>query len=212
MIVDMGKAREIRSELVNRTSQSIRAYWRSVGVPDSEGDERSVVELIFDLCVNKLSTDQGVAFRTVIISLGDGGKSFKLGNLWLDLRKLLTVISTSTLSFVGAVAVPWTTPLAVLLVLDALRETMTKNITEKQASVLYTLWSRGGQAHSIGFDKMLVLVNEDRSCHGYAAITPGELRDAIATLQHIGCIEQSGDNPKKWRLRERIQLKGGAVP
>lgn len=195
---------EINRDVVDPTAKLIRAYWRSEGVPDKDGDEYDIIRKVIDLYEIKKINIGSNKLDTIIMSSGGSARSIKLRNILLDLRKLIKAVATSTLTIVGSVEVPWTIPLAALLVLDTLFDIMAQDINEKQASVLYALWSRSGEIRSFNSNDLLDIVNNDRNDSCNKPLTADDLTEALDNLKQIGCIKQISKEKKEWQICESI--------
>src|SRR6266508_2272157 len=88
-----------------------------------------------------------------------GGEAVKTLNHLLDIRKLLTAIATGVLTFAGVLQAPWLAVLAALCVWDHLLSAMRVELSEKDASVLWTLWNMESRPRRVKGMDVLNAVN-----------------------------------------------------
>lgn len=135
-----------------------------------------------------------------------GGQSVKPGNIVLNMRKFVTAVASGVLTTVGVVEVPWTAIFGALVVWDSLYAGATAELSEAEASVVWTLWCLCDEGHTVADDGLLEAVNAERQKHGRPALTHRELQDALRKLERIGSIERSSENGSRWWLREWVRV------
>lgn len=144
--------------------------------------------------------------RYISIKMGGagGGKSRKVGNVWLDIRKLVAAFAKTTLSAASIAANPWTAPLAGLIIWDELVSRTTVEVEERDATVVWTLWINRDANALVAKHALLAMVNEERSLYGRAVLTAEELTTSLELLKKVGCIQEFDGDPLFWWVCERV--------
>ena len=112
----------------------------------------------------------------------------------------------SGLTVVGAVAIPWTAPLAALVIWDTLWSNFKADLSEREAAIIWTMWVRRDRDDCISDSGLLDLVNTELEIYGRGAISKQELHDSLETLINMGCIKRSKSDGSKWWLREWVRV------
>lgn len=178
--------------------------------PDIDADTKTrLAGEILDAAISIIppqEEDPVVQFVTLQMAGRLGGSSVKPGNIILDVQKLLTSIGKIGLATAAIVAKPWLAPFALLVLWDDLYSRVKVNIQEREASVIWTVWLHKDNFKSIAKEGLLELVNQERSTSDRAALTQGELDDALGTLLKMRCIAESRQDPNKWWVRESVRI------
>jgi hypothetical protein len=131
-----------------------------------------------------------------------GLRSVKPTNVRLNLGRLVQSIASGTLTLVGAIEVPWTIPLAALVIWNELFALMSMKVSEDDACVIWALWRHADPAHEIAHSELLPLVNEERAKHGRPGFAQSDLDLVLERLTSFRCIRRVGMDPPRWQLRE----------
>lgn len=136
-----------------------------------------------------------------------GGSSTKPGNVTLNMRKLVIAIASGILTIVGAFAAPWTLVLGALVTWDSLWSCLQLNLSEIEASVLWTLWKNRGEDDTVAKVQVLDAVNRERGHFGKRSLSEREVEDSLEDLQRMGCIEEPANDNSRWWLREWVIIE-----
>lgn len=145
--------------------------------------------------------------QMVTMSVGGrgGGASVKPGNIRLDIRHLVTGIASGVLTVVGVVQAPWTAIFGALVIWDSLYAGARIELSESDASVLWTLWLLCDDKHTMAEIGLLAKVNAERGKYGRVALTQQDLDDSLQRLTRIQSIERA-DDESRWWLREWVRV------
>ena len=185
--------------------QEIFEIAKNTIAPHFSNPEQLSIKIIDHFCgITPPEIDTTIHLITDIKPGGLGGaRSSKLGNIWLNWRKLLIDGSESILTIVGAVAVPWLIPLAGLVVWNKVWSLSSIKIDEGHAAVIWTMWKNRDEENCIKNDKVLDLVNKDLSKYNRPMMNEKELKDILKDLEEMECIEGTKEN--NWWLREWVK-------
>ena len=137
-----------------------------------------------------------------------GGKTRKQGNVILDLRKLMGLVAGGTLTIAGATALPMLAPFAILAIWQQLTESLEIEVSEMDASVLWSMHLHSDDDGRIdGGEPLLALANAERAQYQRRPISRSELDDCLRNLAKLRCIERDGNAQTRWRLIERLSLQ-----
>jgi hypothetical protein len=136
-----------------------------------------------------------------------GGVSVKAGNIRVDMRRLLVAGAQTTRDVVATVKSPWLLPLTALILWDRLWSLLSIEITDKEASVIWTMWMNCDERRTISEAGLLESVNQLRESKEHGPLTGQELQDALERLAKMGCIAPSKADPSRWWLSEWIRVK-----
>jgi hypothetical protein len=136
-----------------------------------------------------------------------GGRSMKPGNIRLNMRQLITALANGTLAAVGAFQVPWTAVLGALVVWDGLYSAASVDLSERDASVMWTLWISCDDNRTVSSQGLLQLVNAERDRCGRVLLSDMELQDALERLKKMRSIERWSKDPSRWWLREWVSVQ-----
>ena len=147
---------EKRAELLQELSEVLRGC----GTPDADRDHLS--KAILDSYISTAPPESPrLEFGFMVVGpMGiGGGQSTKPGNITLNIGKLLDALATGVLTGVGAAQVPFTIPLAALVIWNSLWRTAQVTISETEAGVLYTMWQGKNADHDVSEDGLLEKCN-----------------------------------------------------
>jgi len=142
---------------------------------------------------------------TTMAALGRGGaNSRKPGNITLNWRRLFDLVPDITLAGAGAVGTTWLLPVAALYVWMKLLNSATIKIEEKDAFVLYALWTHKNDKDRISEDDGFAKSNLLAEKHGMPPIQRDTFDRAVNKLSSLDCIELEAGII--W-LREWVRIK-----
>ena len=194
------KAEEKRKELLKSVQDSIK-------MPSlSDQNCAKISEQIINNFTDITPPEIEISFDLVIMRKGGmgGGRSNKPGNILLNWKKLLVNGSESILTIVGANAVPWLIPLAALIVWDKIYSASTIEISERHATLIWTLWKNCDEKKCIEYKLIKDLVNWELGRYNRPKLEQKELDMLLKDLEKIECIEETDEN--KWWLREWVKV------
>ena len=186
-------------------AQVVAAACAGIGEPM---DEKSVAAIIGCFAVIT-PPEYRFVVRMVRMNEGgrDGGDSLKPGNILLNMRQLVTAIAGGVLTVIGVVQMPWTAVFGALVLWDTLYAAAKSELSERDASVLWTLWLLRDSKETVADAGLLDAVNAERAKYGRNPITEQELLDALRRLVSIGSIKRSTQDKSRWWLREWVRVK-----
>jgi hypothetical protein len=158
--------------------------------------------------VNKIVEGGGSYYVNKIVEGGgEEAVSIKPFNILLNMRRLIQAITGGVIAFSGVPTMPWLAVVAALFVWCTLYEAATEKLSEKDASVLWTLWvRRDTQNNTIPDAGLLRKVNAERKKYGHTRISPEELKESLDHLVHIKSIERYSEDETRWWLREWVKV------
>jgi hypothetical protein len=135
-----------------------------------------------------------------------GGVSVKPGNVRLNMRQLVKCIASGVITIVGVVQLPWTAVFGALVIWDDLYAGTRIELSESDASVMWTLWLNRDEDHTVAERGLLQKVNEERHKYGATELTQRELDDSLQRLSTLRSIERANDE-SRWWLREWVRVR-----
>lgn len=142
---------------------------------------------------------------TVMANLGRGGaNSRKPGNITLNWRNFFDLVPDITLAGAGAVGTNWLIPFAALYVWTKLWNAAAIKIEEKDAFILYSLWTHRNEKDRISEDDGFFKTNLLTEKQGMPPIKREAFDQAVTTLSSLDCIELEAGII--W-LREWVRIK-----
>lgn len=142
---------------------------------------------------------------TVMANLGrGGGNSRKPGNITLNWRKFFDLVPDVTLAGAGAVGTNWLIPFAALYIWVKLWNAATIKIDEKDAFILYFLWTHRNDEDRISEDEGFSKTNLLAEKHRMPSVKREAFDQAVNTLSSLDCIELKAGII--W-LREWVRIK-----
>lgn len=188
--------------------ESIKSYLVYANL--CEAERRQVAEIIVStsIRVTPPEKEQVAFYRLVTLdpSGRGGGKSTKLGNIRLNVGKLMEGVANGTFAVVSSYQVPWLAPFAFILLWKSLRKSVQVDLTENDAAVIYAMWVyRDRDNNEISEVNLLGNVNCHLTKYDRLPISQKDLQFSISNLAKIGSIQQSSKNPGNWWLCEWVQ-------
>lgn len=206
MEYDTERAKEKNEELVNLAREAILRYWSSAGSNAGPLEALKAATEIVNNFTRVTPPEKEPVILELITMNGRGrARSVKPGNVLLNFRKLLTSLAASGLAVVGAVAVPWTAPLAAIIIWDSVWSNLKVELSEREAAIIWTMWLNRDDDNRVSDAELLDMVNSELRKNGRSSISHQELDDSLKTLKRMQCIERSESDPSKWWLREWVQ-------
>jgi hypothetical protein len=211
---------ELDYKASNRMSNKLRSILRdtatAVAVESGLRWDSSTVDLWTDAmmrsAVSVSPPQQGEPPPMWFIVMGAPGNpveptSRRLGNVRFNIGKLCKGVITLTLSIPAMANVPW---LAVLVfsrgVID-LAEAMEVKLSEREAMVVWTMWTIATDDNVVPSGRLLDQVNGRLTEYGRSTITQQQLDEALTKLKKVRFVETSKTDPSAWWLRDWVQVR-----
>jgi hypothetical protein len=208
MELDYERAAQKRKELEGEVSKAVLDYWQG---NDQQGDTSEAHLIAAKIIVNLADIDPPEKEDSGYISLfilkpggGGGGRSFKPGNVRLNIQKLMHAVAGGAVSVMTAVDRPWLIPFVAIRTFNDLCTSLEVKITERDAAVLWTIWKHCDGSGFVAEDDLLNNVNSELADYGRNRISQMELDDSLTTLTKISTIERSASIIGKWKLTEGV--------
>jgi hypothetical protein len=199
-----------KSDELNHTmAEAIAAYFVKCGVSPDRALVESPSGLVIAHFVTVREHDHrsNSGFITMQPGGHGGGRSRKLGNVRLNLRKLVEALATAGLSAVGLAQAPWAAPLAALVLWSQLRSTTEVSVSEREAAVIWTMWAhRRTEDNTISDDQLFSLVNRELRESGRHEISREELDASLDILSRVGTVSTWKNDTTRWWLREWVSV------
>lgn len=123
-------------------------------------------------------------------SLYDGGQSRKLGNIYLNWKKLMAIVPDATIAGAGAATAPtWMIPFIALYIWNKLWCSTEEKLTENEAFAISALWTHRNAENKITTAEGFSRTNELRSRNGRPKLNRKRYDDALARLLRMHCIK-----------------------
>ena len=137
-----------------------------------------------------------------------GGTSRKLGNIRLDIARLMEAAASGVFTVISSNSAPWTIPFAGVLLWNSLSRSIKIDLTENEVAVLWTLWqlSAGKRVVDESETEILTAVNLHLKKYDRGKMKKGDLVHSISKLNKIGSIKRTRDG-KNWFVCEWIRVK-----
>src|SRR5260370_1614074 len=179
------------------------------GLPTlAEEDSGQLLSIVVQ-CLGEAPSGKMPDSREIVTMESGAGRpatSMKPSNLFLDLKKLVKLSASSTLTIVGSITTPWMVVLGGLVVIGDLVDALTASIPANSASIVWTLWKHGDADGLVRRAKLLGLVNRELSDCQRPRLTAGEFEDAWELLKKLGCVEEVQGKSGQARLRESVRV------
>ncbi|MBC8507684.1 MAG: hypothetical protein H8D34_22685 [Chloroflexi bacterium] len=151
--------------------------------------------------------------RKVAFKRGDpsSAKSFKLGNIDLDLGEmhtlLLGILTVVGNQIVGEEIKPFFVALGIIAIAKQIIDSMALEIDDREATVLWG-FAKIADENRIGSElDILNATNRTREMIGLRLLNDKEIRNSLHNLQTLRIIEKSDSEDKVWKIKESIQRK-----
>lgn len=195
-------ARErLRSELSRQQVQAV--------LGESQALDKAIIDLFrYD------EGDQEKTRHVVINADGTGGgTSRKTGNLRLDVRRLLDIITDTATGAIGVLTSSHELAIVsgVLGVIRGINKAITIELTEKDARVFSALIEGHADEAAISEGALLELANARRKALGLAALQLEELRASLYILEQIQSVARVPEMPDHWAIVESYRIRGNAA-
>lgn len=189
-------ASDLKLKMITQTAQ---------GMVGSVELAKKVVECLCSVTPPERRT----AFELMTIQKGGrgGGVSVKPGNVLLNIRKLVSAVASGALTVVGSLHEPWIAVLGALAVWDSLYSGLQVELDEAEASVVWTMWLKCDDSHTLPKSGLLLRVNEQRRKFGRREMSDLEFSDVLRKLERMRCISAGGDDDSRWWLREWVRVE-----
>lgn len=195
------KANAKRRELNAIVAESLRGP----GIDDADLLADQVVQRFADVTAPYYEPP---SFQLIVLREGGvgGGSTTKPGNVVLNLGKLVRAIASGILTIAGAATAPWLLVIGALVTWDALWSCINLKLTEDHARVVWALWKNRDDDDTFPKSDTVHAVNRERAAFGMRPLSTKEVNRVLDDLARMGCIKQSVNDPKRWRLREWVRI------
>ncbi len=209
-------ANEKRNELIKLTENILSNY----GVTDKN---RELAENLIDNFVKIIPPEDQMMCNMLMYQGGIGGAtSFKLGNIVFNIDSLITGLASSSASILSSSdviciqelidnviaeyinQVPVISLLAVLLAAYEFMKMSEISITEREATVVWAIWTNKDDKKCVSEQDLLTLVNKEREIYERSPINEQELNKSLEKLESLKCIKRSKG---KWKIIEKVKVK-----
>lgn len=122
-----------------------------------------------------------------------GGKSRKLGNIRLNINKLMEEFAAGVFTSAGVAAAPWSFPLAALLLWRSFQKVTEIDLTENEVIVLFILHRLKDSNKQVvqNLDSILDSVNEQLKKYQRSLLSESDVSHSIDILVKIGAIRRN---------------------
>ena len=210
MAYDDRRAAEKTAEIVGVAKDAVLRHWGAVGVESTDAEAQAVAEQVTAAYV-RVTPPEAEELTSSLITMDMGGRggarSRKPGNLLLNVRALVATLSNAVLGAAGVASAPWTAPFAALVIWDTVWAGMAVDLNERDATVLFAMWSARDQENRVPHATLLKAVNLELAKHNRPPVAAQELVTALDHLQRLKAIERAADDPENWWLREWVSVK-----
>lgn len=178
-------------------------------VPDSAGVVLAVQQAAKLFAEFQMTTSSPTTTGVQRIAMQPGGfegaTSTKVSNVVLNMHKLMTALASGAITIGGALTAPWILVLGGLITWDRLWSCLKVPLSEREASVLWSIWSNGGSVAGVLKRDVLTLVNDERERYQQPPLGEAEITLALGRLEKMGCIRVRRDPPRLW-VRESVSI------
>ena len=205
MALDYERKKEKESDIKSSISEVLLS--KGVALNDSH-------ELASTICNNAIyisppEKEEHIMELIVLHPSGrGGGRSRKLGNVKLNINKLVEALANGSFAIVGSLQAPILVPMAFIVLWSSLRKVTDITLTENDAAVLWAMWVyRDREKNIIPVNGLLDIVNNHLSKYDKTTITQKDLDFALNNLVKIKSIKKSKSTIGNWWLCEYINAK-----
>jgi len=170
------------------------------------------VTKVFVTTKKKRTTRQKVAFKIagvkkVRLAPGGvgGGRMRSLRNLVLNWGSVLGGGASAAHVAATSSGPPWLLALALFPVAQQFFPAMSRDLSERHAAVLWTLWQHGAATNRVPDASLRRLVNESLKEYGCVSMTAKELQRVLTDLGDLRCVERTISG---WRVIADVEVKG----
>lgn len=167
-----------------------------------------LVERLAETLVQLTPPQEPESFQILTLRAGAPwrGKSVKVGNIGLNVRGFLATVASGALSALSVATHPWTLPLACLVLLDRLANTISVELTEIDAGIAWAMWLNRDDAGYVADDRLERIVNDEMMDKSRPELSSKEIRDRVERLRGLGCIRQLEVQPLRWAFVESVNI------
>ena len=147
------------------------------------------------------------AFKMVTLAPGGigGGRLRSARNLLLNWGAVVGVGTSVAQVVANASGPPWLLVLSVLPVAQQFFPALNRQLSERHAAVLWTLWHHGAATNRVRDVSLRRLVNKSLSEYGCSLMPAPELKRVLADLEQLRCVER---NITGWQVVTDVKVKG----
>ncbi len=203
---DNDRANEKRAEVKSLAHRHLTNILSASGAPVSVVPSVAVDAFVGAYAHVSPPETEELRMELIVMSrFGQGGRTTKPGNLRLNMGRLMNSLAAGTLTAAGAATMPWTIPLAALVIWNDFYAQATVDLTEDDGSVIWAMWLHNDH-NTVADADLLSLVNEERTKAGRQPLPRSALDDVLTNLTRLRCVERSQAEPGRWCLREWVSV------
>lgn len=172
-------------------------------VPDRQTVAAEALRGLLEVVVGESQRDSD-STGVITLRTETQGATRKGTNLFLNWKKLVGSISETGVAAYGAASGPkWMMILAGIYIWNTLSKDAEVDLSELEASVIFSLWKKSDHKNRISENSGFVATNEVRINAGCQPLGREEYLQALNTLAHLDCILlENGDVC----LREKVRI------
>lgn len=170
----------------------------------------SVINKFFDSAVKVTPPEKEQVFMhlvTMAPSGRDGGRSYKAGNIRLNISTLFEAVSNGVFTVVSANQTPWAIPFAAILLWNSIWRNMQVTLTEAEAVTLWAMWQVKDSGQYVKIEDIKPAVDAHAEKYQRSILSEADIKHAVQNLEKIGCIKPAQSSKNVWWLCEWISPK-----
>ena len=205
MALNYERVKEKESEILS----DISVFLLSNNVSHGETNELSRLILNKAISVTPPEKEEHMMHMlTVHLSGRGGGKSQKLGNIKLNISKLVDCLANGTFLIAGATQVPILIPMAFIILWKSLNNVTEIELSENDAGVIWAMWVyRDRSKNIIPNTGLLNIINGHFKKYERSPINQKDLDNSLNKLVKIRSIKRSKASTDNWWLCEIIRAQ-----
>lgn len=176
--------------------------------PDTRDNSGRLAEELMSICVHTTPPEKNAAeffLITMHPSGRGGGKSRKAGNIRINMGKFIEALSAGALTAVGAVQMPITIPLAIIVLWNSIWRCVDVELSENDAAVIYVMWMHKDSNQEVEEAQLLGHINTHLHKYGRTPLTWQDVKHSLKVLESIGTIQRSKNHKGFWWLCEWVR-------
>jgi hypothetical protein len=133
-----------------------------------------------------------------------GARSKKLGNIFIDLDKLLSVSLSAVAKTILGFKFPCLFPLIAIHLVERFSSLYTVDLSEKHSIVYIVMWNNKDESYTVDGNEIINYLNKFQKECCISEINGTEVAKILNDLEKLGCIARKLEN--KWRLKEKVKI------
>jgi hypothetical protein len=158
-----------KAETRRRVAAAFLRYWHDKGIDGSDQDAEAAAEHLVESFVTITAPEsEPLLIGLFVMDTGgrSGGQSRKPGNLMLNMRTLTGVLAKGAMTLVTVYKTPWAAPFAALVLWNEIWAGMTVDVAEREAIVMWTMWTNRDDEGCVAHAPLPTLVNAELGRYG----------------------------------------------